>query len=308
MCHESSGVGPRRDDRRRQGHGQRSRTSSTPTLIFVIGQNPGTNHPRMLTDARRRRRGAARAIVSDQPAARARARALHAPAGAARACCGGGTALAELLLQVRVGGDVALLKGIDEGAARARGASARATCSTATFLARAHDGLRGASRRRSTRVPWDDARARRAASRAREMRELAELYAGARAHDRVLGDGPHAAPHGVAQRAGGREPAAAARQHRPARRGPVPGARPQQRAGRPHDGHLRAADAPRSSTRSAREFGVRAAARRTASTPSRRSARWRDGDARASSSRSAATSPSPRPTPRSRRRRSSAAR
>ena len=52
MCHESSGVGAGRDDRRRQGHGHARRLRRTPTLIVVVGQNPGTNHPRMLTALR----------------------------------------------------------------------------------------------------------------------------------------------------------------------------------------------------------------------------------------------------------------
>ena len=49
MCHESSGIGADRDDRHRQGHASAGGLRRRPTLIFVVGQNPGTNHPRMLT-------------------------------------------------------------------------------------------------------------------------------------------------------------------------------------------------------------------------------------------------------------------
>ena len=51
MCHESTSRGARRDDRHRQGLGAASRTSTTAELIVIAGQNPGTNHPRMLTRA-----------------------------------------------------------------------------------------------------------------------------------------------------------------------------------------------------------------------------------------------------------------
>ena len=66
--------------------------------------------------------------------------------------------------------------------------------------------------------------------------------------------------------------ALAAGQHRQARRRPVPGARPLQRPGRPHDGHLGASRPTTSSTRCATSS---ASSRRasTASTPSTRSGR-----------------------------------
>ena len=57
--------------------------------IFVIGQNPGTNHPRMLTTLEQAaRRGAT--IVAINPLRERGPRALHASAGAARACSAAG--------------------------------------------------------------------------------------------------------------------------------------------------------------------------------------------------------------------------
>ena len=57
---------------------------------------------------------------------------------------------------------------------------------------------------------------------------------------------------------------------KPGRRG-LPGARPQQRAGRPHDGHLGAADGARSSTRSSRRVRLRRRRAQHGSTRWRRS-------------------------------------
>ena len=79
MCHEATGVGLSR----RIGVGKGTvalEDFEQADAIFVIGQNPGTNHPRMLGDLRRAaQRGAKRRGV--QPGARARAGALRRPAG-----------------------------------------------------------------------------------------------------------------------------------------------------------------------------------------------------------------------------------
>ena len=69
-----------------------------------------------------------------------------------------------------------------------------------------------------------------------------------RADHRLLGDGPDAAQERRRHHPGDRQPPAAAREHRQARRRRLPGPRPQQRPGRPHDGHLGAARRRRSST------------------------------------------------------------
>ena len=56
MCHESTGTALLETHRRRQGDRSRYDDFEQADLIIVIGQNPGTNHPRMLTaleDAKR---------------------------------------------------------------------------------------------------------------------------------------------------------------------------------------------------------------------------------------------------------------
>ncbi len=109
LCHESSGRALL--ETLGSGKGTVSlQDFDRADAIFVIGQNPGSNHPRMLSAlARARRRGAR--IVSINPL---RERGLVAfahpqePAG----LLGVGTPLAELFCRVRVGGDIALLAAI----------------------------------------------------------------------------------------------------------------------------------------------------------------------------------------------------
>ena len=109
MCHESSGYGLRETI----GVGK-----STVTLeelentdcIFVIGQNPGTNHPRMLSSLQTAvNKGAT--IVSINPLPEVGLQRFKHPQQIL-SVLGSGTALAKLLLQVRINGDVAVLKGI----------------------------------------------------------------------------------------------------------------------------------------------------------------------------------------------------
>src|SRR5215207_8426905 len=109
MCHESSG----RALTETIGVGKGTvtlRDFDLADLIFVIGQNPGTNHPRMLSTLRAaKRRGCKIVHVNPLPeAGLARFRHPQHPAD----LLGGGTELTDLFLQVRVNGDVALLKGL----------------------------------------------------------------------------------------------------------------------------------------------------------------------------------------------------
>jgi len=66
MCHESSGAALTETI----GIGKGTVTLNDFELaeaIFIIGQNPGTNHPRMMTSLQRAKRNGCK-IVSDQPA------------------------------------------------------------------------------------------------------------------------------------------------------------------------------------------------------------------------------------------------
>jgi len=109
MCHESSGTALSETI----GVGKGTVTLDDfdqARAIFVIGQNPGTNHPRMLTSLQRAKRNGAKLVHINPLPEVGMVRFKH-PQEVAR-LFGSGTPLADLFLQVRINGDVALLKGI----------------------------------------------------------------------------------------------------------------------------------------------------------------------------------------------------
>ncbi|WP_435016983.1 FdhF/YdeP family oxidoreductase [Tundrisphaera sp. TA3] len=109
MCHESSGVGM--GETLGVGKGTVSLADfDLADAIFVIGQNPGTNHPRMLSALEAAARRGCH-IVSINPLHEKALERFSHPQDV-RDLLTGGTAIAELFLPVRINGDVALLKGI----------------------------------------------------------------------------------------------------------------------------------------------------------------------------------------------------
>ena len=109
MCHESSGTALTET----VGIGKGTVTLEDfekARLIVVIGQNPGTNHPRMLTALEAAKRQGCR-IVSINPLPEAGLQRFKHPQ-AIRGVLGGGTPLSDAFLQVRINGDVALLQGL----------------------------------------------------------------------------------------------------------------------------------------------------------------------------------------------------
>ena len=109
MCHESSGAGLNQVI----GIGKATVTIEDFALadaIFVIGQNPGTCHPRMLTELQKAARNGCK-IVSVNPLKETGLIRFKNPQEPFQ-LLGHGTDLACLFLPVRVNGDVALLKGI----------------------------------------------------------------------------------------------------------------------------------------------------------------------------------------------------
>ncbi len=98
-------------------------------LILILGQNPGTNHPRMLTALQAAKRAGAK-IVAVNPLKEAGLLAFKNPQEV-RGMLGFATPLTDLYLQVRIGGDQALLKGAMK-ALLARGALDRAFVSERT--------------------------------------------------------------------------------------------------------------------------------------------------------------------------------
>jgi molybdopterin-dependent oxidoreductase alpha subunit len=109
MCHESSGHALTETI----GVGKGTVTLEDFLLaeaIFVVGQNPGTNHPRMLTSLQAAKRRGCR-IVHVNPLPETGLSRFKHPQHPLD-LVGGGTRLTDLFLQVRVNGDVPLLKGI----------------------------------------------------------------------------------------------------------------------------------------------------------------------------------------------------
>jgi len=107
MCHESSGAALTET----LGVGKGSvllEDLYRADLIIVAGQNPGTNHPRMLTALERAKRGGAR-IITVNPLPEAGLLRFRNPQ-TPRGLVGGGTRLTDLFLQIRLGGDLALFR------------------------------------------------------------------------------------------------------------------------------------------------------------------------------------------------------
>lgn len=111
MCHESSGSALSETI----GVGKGTVTLADfdrAQAIFVIGQNPGTNHPRMLSALEQAKRNGCK-LVHINPLPEVGMTRFKHPQHVL-GLLGGGTALADLFLQVRINGDVALLKGISK--------------------------------------------------------------------------------------------------------------------------------------------------------------------------------------------------
>lgn len=109
MCHESSGTAL--SETVGSGKGSVSLEDiHQAELIVVVGQNPGTNHPRMLGALERAKGNGAR-IISVNPLREAGLVRFKNPQKP-RGLVGAGTVLADLHLPVRVNGDLALFQAI----------------------------------------------------------------------------------------------------------------------------------------------------------------------------------------------------
>jgi molybdopterin-dependent oxidoreductase alpha subunit len=178
MCHESSGIALASTI----GIGKGTVTLedfSRTDLILVMGQNPGTNHPRMLSALEGARKGGARIVSINPLAETGLARFKNPqdflnPAAALGTALGSGNPLADMHLPVRIGGDLALLKGIgktllewfDEG---------RPTLDLAFIEARTEGFQSLAADLRAQ--PWDELVASAGVSR-EQIRDLAAWAAG----------------------------------------------------------------------------------------------------------------------------------
>ncbi|MCG7203329.1 FdhF/YdeP family oxidoreductase [Streptomyces arenae] len=110
MCHESSGSAL--NETLGIGKGSVSLDDiHDADLVFVVGQNPGTNHPRMLSALEEtKRRGGQVVAVNPLPEA-GLLRFKHPQK--ARGVLGRGTDIADQFLQIRPGGDLALFQALN---------------------------------------------------------------------------------------------------------------------------------------------------------------------------------------------------
>jgi len=111
MCHESSGVALTQT----LGTGKGTvtlRDFELADCVMVIGQNPGTNHPRMLTELQKASRRGAQIITINPLRERGLERFKHPQSPRDMLSLSGGTAISTQYLQPVVGGDLAVLKGL----------------------------------------------------------------------------------------------------------------------------------------------------------------------------------------------------
>lgn len=109
MCHESSGVGLKET----LGIGKGSVTLQDlheAELILVMGQNPGTNHPRMLSALKKCKQNGGK-IIHVNPIPEAGLKKFSHPQDPMDLLTGG-QVLSDLYVQVRINGDIAFLKGV----------------------------------------------------------------------------------------------------------------------------------------------------------------------------------------------------
>ena len=187
MCHESSGVALSQV----LGIGKGTVSISDfdhADLIFVVGQNPGTNHPRMLTTLREAaRRGAT--IVAVNPLREVALTRFAHPQKPLDMLAG--TALAKHFVQIPIGGDQAFFLGLSKAVLERDGEAARAREDAPTvkeplspvvdllFVADHTDNF-GPWRDHVLAIPWDTIVARSGVPES-TIRELADLYIASKA-------------------------------------------------------------------------------------------------------------------------------
>jgi molybdopterin-dependent oxidoreductase alpha subunit len=111
MCHESTGWGMGQT----LGVGKATvsyEDFAKADLIILMGQNPGTNHPRMLTALEEAKEAGAQ-IVAVNPLPEAGLRRYKNPQKV-KGVIGRGTQIADQFMQIRIGGDMALLQAVSK--------------------------------------------------------------------------------------------------------------------------------------------------------------------------------------------------
>jgi molybdopterin-dependent oxidoreductase alpha subunit len=186
MCHEPSGLGMKAQI----GVGKGTVTLddfSRAEAIFIFGQNPGTNHPRMLAELRDAARRGCRIVVFNP--LRERGLERFADPKHAFELLGGETQLAARYYQPQIGGDLAVAKGLIK-------AVLEAGAEDVPFIAEHTEGF-GALRSEILAESWSAIEASSGLSAA-QIREAADIYMASRATILTWGMGITQHQHSVA--------------------------------------------------------------------------------------------------------------
>jgi len=111
MCHESSGAALSETIGVGKGVVTMEDITEHADLLMIVGQNPGTCHPRMLTALEQAKKRGAR-IIAVNPLPEAGFGRFHNPQ-TVRGLIGPGTQLADLYVPVRVNGDLAFFNALN---------------------------------------------------------------------------------------------------------------------------------------------------------------------------------------------------
>jgi molybdopterin-dependent oxidoreductase alpha subunit len=153
MCHESSGFAL--SETLGTGKGTVSLDDlHHADLIFLVGQNPGSNHPRQLSALEEAKRGGAR-IVAVNPLPEAGLRRFKNPQKP-RGIVGRGTQIADRFLHIKPGGDLALFQALNRLLLEAEDARP-GTVLDHDFIGAHTTGFEEFARHART-VDWDDVR------------------------------------------------------------------------------------------------------------------------------------------------------
>jgi molybdopterin-dependent oxidoreductase alpha subunit len=182
MCHEASGIALT------QAIGIGKGTVSLEDFekadaVFVVGQNPGTNHPRMLGDLRRAAERGARVVVLNPVRERGLERFAD-PQNTVEMLRGASRPIASHYLQPRLGGDMAAFRGMAKvifARDEAELAAGRPSLLDRAFLAKHTAGL-AVYRAAVDATGWEAILDQSGLTRA-EIEAMAEVYLGA---DKVI--------------------------------------------------------------------------------------------------------------------------
>ena len=178
MCHEPSGTAMR--EQIGVGKGTVELTDfEKADAMFIFGQNPGTNHPRMLGELRAAHKRGAR-IVSFNPLRERGLERFADPQDKLEMATLGSTPISTHYFQLRIGGDLAAVTGMvkhvleQEAAARASG---RASVLDHAFIAEHTTGLEALAASVQG-AAWAELEAMAGLTEA-QMRAAADVYLGA---------------------------------------------------------------------------------------------------------------------------------